>query len=363
MVKVKDVYDFIDSLAPFDCAMDFDNSGLLVGNINLEVNSVLVSLDITNEVVNEAKSIGANLILSHHPVIFNSIKNIYSDSVVHNLIKGNISAICAHTNLDIANDIGVNTCLAKVLNIKNIKPLSVYKTEKYNKIVVFVPEENSKDIINTMARHGAGLLGNYSECSFSSEGKGTFRPNKNSNPYIGECGRFEEIKESRVEMICSKSKTQKAIDAMLNVHPYEVPAYDIFETSAVESDIALGLVGDLCCKVSADEFAHYVKDKLKCNGLRYFNFNDNIKTIALCSGAGGNLISNAIEKGFDAFVTGEIKHHEILLAEKNNITVIDAGHFKTEDVVIKPLIKKLKQKFDGINFIKSQVFVDKSLYI
>lgn len=363
MIQVKDIYNFIDNFAPFSSAMDFDNCGLLVGDMNAYIKNVLVSLDITNEVINEANNLEANLIISHHPVIFNKLKNIFSGSTVHNLIKSDISAICAHTNLDMAEDTGVNTCLAKALNIKNVKTLSTYKSENYNKIVVFAPENNVKDIIDSMSSAGAGILGNYSECSFTSFGNGTFRPNKNSNPYIGELGKYEKVKECRVEMICSKSKTKNVIDSMLKVHPYEMPAYDIFETSAVKSENALGLIGEIDNELSANEFAYYVKSKLNCNGLRYFNYNNSIKKVALCSGAGGDLIHKAINHGADAFVTGEIKHHEILFAEEHNITIIDAGHFKTEDIVIQPLIDKLKGNFKYINFIKSKTFKDNSLYI
>lgn len=363
MIQVQDIYNFIDDFAPFSSAMDFDNCGLLVGDMNAYIKNILVSLDITNEVINEANTLKANLIISHHPIIFNKLKNISSGSPVYNLIKSDISAICAHTNLDMAEDAGVNTCLAKALNVKNIKTLSTYKNECYNKIVVFVPKDNAKDIIESMSNAGAGILGNYSECSFISLGEGTFRPNENSNPYIGALGKYEKVKECKIEMICSKSKTKNAIDAMLKVHPYEMPAYDIFDNSAIKSENVLGLIGEIDNKLSASEFAYHVKSKLDCNGLRYFNYNDSIKKVALCSGAGGDLISKAINQGADAFVTGEIKHHEILLAKEHNITVVDAGHFKTEDIVIQPLIDKLKENFKCINFIKSKTFKDDSLYI
>lgn len=363
MVKVNDIYKFIDSFAPFATSMDFDNCGLLVGNNNANVDNVLVSLDITNRVVEEAINLGANLIISHHPVIFKPMKNVMHDSVVYNLIKNDISAICAHTNLDMAEDTGVNTCLANALELKNLRPLSIYKSENYNKIVVFVPEPNANDVIKSMSSAGAGILGNYSECSFSSSGTGTFRPNNNSNPFIGKVGHFEKVNECRVEMICDKSKTQSVIKAMLNSHPYEMPAYDIFETSAIKHNISCGLIGDLKNEYSANSFAKYVKDKLHCNGIRYFNFNDNIKTVALCSGAGGNMISRAINENVSAFITGEIKHHEIIMAEQNNVSVFEAGHFKTEDVVIQPLINKLKEKFKQTNFVKSKYFTDQSLYV
>lgn len=258
MITVFDIFKYIDGIAPFNTAMDFDNVGILVGDEKDNVKKCVVALDITKDVVNEAVNIGANLIISHHPIIFNPLKQLSADSIPYLLAKSGVSAICAHTNLDMAA-FGVNSCLAELLEIKNTTALSLYKTKS--------------------------------------------------------------------------------------------------------EELPMGLVGELCKYYSCDEFAKFVKEKLNCEGIRYTATERKIKRVALCSGSGGDLIGEVIKKNADAFITGEIKHHEILLAGENDICVVDAGHFKTEDVVILPLVNKLSDKFDSVEFIKSSVCTDKINYI
>lgn len=362
MFTVRDIYNFIDKLAPFDTAMDFDNCGLLVGNFDDKVNKVLLALDITDSVVEEAKEIGANLILSHHPVIFRPIKSLNSNSIPYQLARNNINAICAHTNLDMANG-GVNTCLANLLKLKNRTPLSIYRTENYNKIVVFVPCNYSQKVKDAMIKAGAGSFGNYSGCSFKVSGNGSFIPAENANPFIGKIGEIEEVDEDRIELICAPKNTKNVIKEMLKAHPYEEPAFDIFETSSIKNQDVCGLIGETDVELSPKIFAEFTKLKLACNGVRYIEGNRPIKKVALCSGAGGDLIFNAIKLGADAFLTGEIKHHEILAAMKAGITVVDARHFPTEDVVINPLKRVLEDKFYGLSFIKSSTLFNMIKYI
>lgn len=254
MTLIKDIYDFIDNIAPFESAFSYDNCGLLVGNSGSRVNKVLLSLDITKDVVNEAQKIGADLIISHHPIIFRPIRNIYFESTIHLLCKFGINAICAHTNLDIAKN-GVNYHLAKALNLQNLEILA-----------------------------------------------------------------FEENKP-------------------------------------------LGFVGTLEKDMECREFAEYVKNSLNCNGVRYTQTSRTIKKIAVCSGSGGDLVKDAVLKNADAFVTGEIKHDKILQANELNLIVVDAGHFKTENVIIKPLMNELQNYFENIKFFESQVFTDNIKYI
>ena len=258
MALVSDIYAFINEIAPFDTAMDFDNVGILVGDSNQNVEKILVALDITNEVVNEAKFAGAQLIVSHHPVIFNGVKSIESNCAVYNMIQNGITAICAHTNLDSAAN-GVNKCLADALKLKNLKPLSFYE-----------------------------------------------------------------------------AKGQKCV---------------------------LGLIGVLNTEMNAKDFAVLVKNALNCNGVRYTAAEGAIKTVAVCSGSGGDLINNAVALGADAYVTGEIKHHEILIANEKNICIVDTGHFKSEDVVVEPLVNLIKTKFEDVQVFKSKKCTDHIKYI
>lgn len=253
MVKVADIFAFIDGLVPFDTAMDFDNVGLLVGDMNAVVQKCVVALDVTAAVVDEAESLGANLIISHHPVIFTPLKSLQANSIPYELARCGISAICAHTNLDMAA-FGVNTCLAEALSLRNLMPLSTYETCR-----------------------GA---------------------------------------------------------------------------------LPLGLVGELEADKSCEEFARFVKERLSCEGVRYINVARKIRKVAVCSGSGGDLIDAAARQNADAFVTGEIKHHEILLAAQSGICVVDAGHFKSEDIVISPLVRRLSERFPTVKFVKSSACTD-----
>ena len=342
--------------------MDFDNCGILVGDASGKVDKVLISLDITPEVIDEAYNLGANLIISHHPVIFKPIKKLMSKDIPYMLASKGISAICAHTNLDMSNP-GVNTCLAERLNLKKLKPLSVYKSIPYNKIVVFAPESHKKMIIDAMSKAGAGKLGNYSCCSFTGTGQGEFVPDDNSNPFIGEHNKLCSVKECRIEMIFRHDITDDIIKVIHKVHPYEEPAYDIFENQGIKSDIALGLVGEIENEMSAYDFAHFVKTRLSCEGLRYTSIREKIKNVAVCSGAGGDMVFDAYRAGADVLVTGEIKHNMILEANKIGINIIDAGHFKTEDVIVDKLKDLLKIKCNDVEFYRTEVFTDRIKYI
>lgn len=363
MVKVDDIYKYIDNFAPFNTAMDFDNCGMLICDKDSVVERVMLCLDVTDSVINEAININANLIISHHPVIFKPIKNIQNDSIVYKLIENKINVICAHTNLDMSSVLGVNTCLADALELFSLSPLSIYKSTSYNKIIVYSPSESSDLIRRKMSEAGAGELGNYSNCSFTFSGEGRFTPMNNANPYIGKINECETVCEDCIQMICKKSDTYNVIKAMKSVHPYEVPAFDIFEDLALRDDTVLGLIGSTKKEFSFDEFALYVKEKLNANGARYLKGSNKINRVAVSSGAGGNLIEQAINLNADAFVTGEIKHHELLQAQKHNITVVDVGHFASEDVVILPLLKKLSDNFKNIEFIKAKSLKDFLFYI
>lgn len=363
-VKVKDVYNFLDKIAPFSTSMDFDNCGLLVGHMDETLDKVLLSLDITSEVIREAKEIGANLIISHHPIIFKPVKRIKFGSVLDFLITSRINAICAHTNLDMAENCGVNCCLAKELGLENLKPLSVYKEIFFDKISVFVPKGYEDKVIDAMCKcRKAGKIGNYSNCSFLSEGEGRFCPESSAKPFLGEADKIEKVDEIKVEVVCPRENTSDVLNQMKEVHPYETPAYEIFENKALKKEISCGFLGELKEAMECRDFANLVKNNLKCKGIRYTETGKKLKKIAVCSGAGGDYLSFAIKKGADAFVTGEIKHSLIIDANENNLCVVDASHFRTEDVVFSTLKEQLKKEFPALEFFKSKTFTDAMEYL
>lgn len=353
MAKVYDIYNAINSFAPFKLQESWDNAGLIVGDMQNEVKTAVLALDITNPVIEEAAKLNAQLIISHHPVIFNAVKRIPSNSPVYNLAKNNMSAICAHTNLDIAKG-GVNTVLAEVLGIKDTVPLSIASSQNYKQIRVYVPIDHIEQVYEAMANAGAGYLDGYSGCAYISDGEGRFIPGDNTNPYLGQHGQLEKTKEQLISMICSPSKLNNVITAMIKAHPYEVPAYEITDNSAVTKNEALGLIGKLDKEYTPEQLAVHVKTSLQSGGVRLYAAQKPINKVAICSGSGGSLLDDVIKSGCDAFITADVRHDVALSAIEAGITLIDAGHFETENIVIKPLADRLSNMIKDVSFIIAQ---------
>jgi dinuclear metal center YbgI/SA1388 family protein len=357
MTKIEEVVRFLDGFAPFSTALSYDNVGLLVGDGGGPVTRALLSLDITGEVVQEAHDFGAELVVSHHPVIFSPLKYLSADSVPYLLARYGIAALCAHTNLDMAPG-GVNDCLADRLGVRGLKPLSVENRVPYWKIVVFVPVADCGRVRDAMAQAGAGALNNYRDCSFTAVGKGHFTPLEGAHPAVGHCGGMEELEEARVEMLCAPECLQDVLQAMRRAHPYEEPAFDVFQNNAVQREYACALLGELAHEVLPEEFAAFVKVRLGCRGLRYFKGKTPIRHVAVCCGAGGDQVFEAIRRGADALVTGEVKHHEWIAAKQAGLTVVDAGHYKTEAVVLEPLRRRLAERFPQVAFRLAEADTD-----
>ncbi|MFA9380735.1 MAG: Nif3-like dinuclear metal center hexameric protein [Acetanaerobacterium sp.] len=364
MASVGEIYGYLDRVAPFKQQEKWDNSGLLAGDRQQQVNKAMLALDITNDVVNEAIILGARLVISHHPVIFDAIKSItaQSEPIVYKLIKHDISAICAHTSLDIAQG-GVNDVLARALGLKQVRGLKNVVTDEYFKVVVFVPKKNADDVKRAMAAAGAGMQGNYSECSFEVTGKGVFRPGEQAQPFIGKFGTVREVRESRIEMICPKSRLSSVIATMKKAHPYEEPAYDIFINHALKDSLSLGRVGMLEQAMTADEFAAFAAQRIRAKGVRYTRGSAPVKTVALCGGAGGEFLPNAIAAGADAYVTGDVKHNVFVDAKNQDFTLLDAGHFATEMLAVSSLKNRLQNQFSDVEFILGKSSVEPVNYI
>lgn len=339
------IYGKLNSLAPFATQESWDNSGLLVGDPGAEVKTALVVLDITAEAVREAREIGAELIISHHPVIFRPLKKVESGSVVWELAQAGISAICAHTNLDKARG-GVNDCLAAALGLEHVTNYAVEGREKHYKLAVFVPVSHAEAVRHAMIGAGAGTIGGYTGCTFSVEGTGRFVPGEGTNPWLGQPGQEEAAAEVRLETVVPAGKLDAVLTAMRQAHPYEVPAFDVVESVREGQEIAIGRIGELPEPLSPQEFARLCADRLNA-GVRWNRKGRTIRKVAVLGGAGGDYLQSAAAAGADALVTGEAKHHEYLEAVRMGITLLDATHYATEQVVLRPLAEYLDRLLSG----------------
>jgi dinuclear metal center YbgI/SA1388 family protein len=348
MSTVEDIFDFLNEIAPLRLAEDYDNPGLLVGDKTSDVSKALLSLDITPITAVEAAECGAQLIISHHPVIFKPVKSVLSSgntAAVWKLVNLSLSAICMHTNLDTASG-GVNDVLAEVLGLNDISPLGLFGSEHYKKISVFVPESHAEKVRLAMAATGAGRLGVYDGCAFETRGAGYFRPLEGAKPFIGEIGCEEHVDEVRVEVICAANNVKKTVAAMLAVHPYEVPAYDIFDDEAVSDDYGIGRMGCLATQMQLKEFAHKVKSALSSACIKVVDSGKPAFKVAFCSGSlDEEFINEATKSGADTLLTGEMKHSLYYVAMEAGLNVVEAGHFATETVVLPRLREKLSAAF------------------
>ncbi|HOV26737.1 MAG TPA: Nif3-like dinuclear metal center hexameric protein [Pseudobacteroides sp.] len=357
----KDIMNYLEEIAPPHLCEDWDNIGLMIGSKNKKVDKILICLDITKQVVKEAIEQKADMIISHHPFLFKGIKRINPEDpkgeLIYNLIREDICVYSAHTNLDFAES-GLNYTLAKTLGLKDIKNLRIHKKEKLYKIVVFVPCEYGDKVTNAMTAAGAGWIGNYSDCSFTLEGTGAFRPLEGSNPFIGDTNKLEKVSEYRVETIVREELLGKVVESMLKAHPYEEPAYDIYALVQGGKEYGYGKTGELDKALSLDEFTALVKSSLNLQSLRIIgDRSDRIKKVGVfCGSFDGNVIPSLNK--LDILVTGDIKYHTALDIAELGLCVIDAGHFGTERIIVNELNRLLKDKFSNLTIVPSKVEKD-----
>lgn len=332
MPKVKDFYQKLDEIAPFQTAESWDNVGLQVGELSKEVTGVLLSLDITDSVVDLAIKRGANLIICHHPVIFQGIKNV-TDPLLLRLIENHIAVIVAHTNLDYSPQ-GVNTALAEALQLKDIYPLSPANHILQYQISVCAPPDSSQKVLFAMLEAGAGIVGNYSDCGTFYPISGQYKPLAGSQPFIGEIDSIEKSEEVKIEVHCYAHSLSKVIAALCQAHPYETPGYYVIPLAQKSLNYGLGAVGILDKEMKISQFADFVKDRLNAPFVRVWYAKASgdtlVQKVAVCGGAGNIVIGQAAAKA-DVFVTSDLSYHQFLAAP---LPVIDAGHFYTENIVL-----------------------------
>jgi len=353
--KIRDIVNFFEEIAPSRLAEEWDNVGLLLGSMNMEVNKIMVSLDITEEVVNEAVEKKVDMIVSHHPLIFKGIKRICEDDargkLLYKLIRNNICVFCLHTNLDAAEE-GTNDYLAGLLGLKDVRNLRKYKAERLYKVVVFVPQESIEIVREAMNRAGAGWIGNYSDCSFFTKGTGTFKPLENTNPYIGIRGNLEKVDEYRLETIVSEKDLHRVVDSMISAHPYEEVAYDIYKLEQETKVYGIGKAGTLAKPMMMDEFISMVKNVLNAGYVKVIGKAEKeIESAAVFCGSYDGDLGALKSAGVDVLVTGDIKYHTALDVIENGMCIIDAGHFETEMVMVPKIAEMIKEKFAEIEIL------------
>lgn len=340
----KQIFKYLEDWAPKEIAWQNDNVGLQVGQANKKIKNILLSLELTNEVINQAISKNCNLIITHHPLIFPPIKKLdltsdKTSSLIEKLIKNNITLFSAHTNLDFTKH-GVSFQLAKRLGLKNISFLKNLEANQF-KLIVFVPEKDLEKVSTAIFTAGGGKIGEYSECSFRTAGEGTFKGSEMSNPTIGQKSKYEKVKEIKLEVLVDSWKLDNVLNAMLLAHPYEEPAYDIYPLNNKNVNYGVGAIGFIESSLKISQFLSLVSKKLGAKNIRYVEGSkDRLKTIAVCGGSGGDLLQEAINKKADAFITADIKYHTFHFAYKK-IWLIDAGHYETEYPILDEIRKRL----------------------
>jgi dinuclear metal center YbgI/SA1388 family protein len=347
MIKIKDITACLEELAPLSLQESYDNCGLLCGNAEWEASSALLSLDCTEEIVDEAIEAGCNLIIAHHPVVFSGLKKItgsnYVERTLIKAIQHNIAIYACHTNLDNVKQ-GVNQKIAEKLGLRELKVLSP-KTGQLRKLVTFVPASHLTSLRNALFQQGAGHIGNYDSCSFSQEGTGTFRGNELSKPFLGKPMELSQETEVRLELIYETAHEQRMLETLKTHHPYEEPAFDCYPISNAHPGIGSGMLGSFESSLSETEFLTLVKTQLKAAYVRHTPFlNKPIKTVAFCGGSGRFLLNQAIARKADAFVTADFKYHDFFDVE-GRLLLADPGHFETEQFTPEIFYGCIQNKF------------------
>jgi dinuclear metal center YbgI/SA1388 family protein len=331
-MKLKELCSFLDSAIPLSFQEGYDNSGLQVGSPEKEIKSALITLDITDKVFNEAGEKGCDVIISHHPLIFFGLKRLSGGSVTEKLllkaVKQDIAVYSAHTNLD-ALCSGVSRKMAEKLNLVDTRVL-VPLRNRLLKLVTYVPESHLEKVRDAIFSAGAGAIRNYDNCSFTSQGTGSFRAGGNTNPFVGEKGKLHFEKEIRLETVLFSHLKGKVVSALLESHPYEEVAYDLYSLENDNIEAGMGCIGELSETMEELAFLKFVSSVFSARGVRYSGLTGRkIRKVALCGGAGSSLMHDAISAQADAFITADIKYHNFFEAE-NKILIADIGHYESE---------------------------------
>jgi dinuclear metal center YbgI/SA1388 family protein len=344
---IKEIISALEELAPMQLQEDYDNAGLIIGHAGNEVTGCLVCIDVNEDVVVEAAASNCNLIVSHHPVIFKGIKRLsgltMTEKIIEKAVKEDIAICSMHTNLDNVYD-GVNRKLCEKLGLIDVSILR--KADGLlRKLVTFCPVGHADKVRGAIFQAGAGHIGEYDQCSFNAEGLGSFRAGDHANPFVGEKGEIHFEKEVRIETIFPVYRQEKIIQALLEAHPYEEVAYDIYPLDNSYSMAGAGMIGELSEEQDETVFLGRIKEVLGVPCIRHSPLlGKKVKKVAVCGGAGSFLIADAIKRQADFFISADIRYHQFFDAE-GKIVIADAGHYETEQFTCIILADYLKKKF------------------
>jgi len=364
-VQLKQIISILEEMAPTAYAEDFDNVGLLIGDKNTEIFGILVCHDALERVIDEAIEKKCNLVVCFHPIIFSGMKKItgknYVERAVIKAIKNDIAIYAVHTGLD-NHKLGVNKVLCNTLGLVNTKIL-IPKKDFIYKLTTFVPKEYFTEVQKAVFSAGAGAIGNYYDCSFQSDGKGSFTGNDDSQPIIGSQNVFTEVIETKLEVTFEKHLQTSIINALFNAHPYEEVAYEITKLENQHQNIGLGMIGELENEIPETDFLHFVKEKVQTGGIRYSNLlNKKIKKVAVLGGSGSFAIAAAKAQNADVLVTADLKYHDFFQAE-DQILLMDVGHFESERFVKNYIFDYLSKKIPTFAIILSDIKTNPVNYI
>ncbi|MBX2896181.1 MAG: Nif3-like dinuclear metal center hexameric protein [Cyclobacteriaceae bacterium] len=363
-VTIKDITGKLEQLAPLVYQEDYDNCGLITGNPQTEVTGILVTLDCTEAVVEEAIQQNCNLVVAHHPIVFKGIKKLtgqnYVERTLIKAIQNNVAIYAIHTNLDNVHT-GVNKKIAEQLSLTNLQVLAP-RPNTLLKLVTFVPPDHAQNVANHLYAAGAGHIGNYKNCSFNLTGEGTFLPTQNANPFQGTSGKLERTQEVRIEVILPEPARNRVLQALKANHPYEEVAYYLSLLENDNQEVGAGIMGELPAPMEAMHFLEFVKAKMETKCIRYTASVKAIKKVAVCGGSGSFLLSKAIAKGADAFVSADFKYHEFFDAD-SKILVADIGHYESEQFTKELLLAYLQENFPTFAIAFSKVVTNPISYL
>ena len=354
---VKEVIDHLEHLAPPAYQESYDNSGLLTGDPAGTVSGILITLDCTEQVVEEAVARGCNLIVAHHPIIFKGLKRLtgsnYVERTIIKAVRQGVAIYAIHTNLDNVHT-GVNKKICEKIGLIKTRVL-LPKSETLTKLVTFIPREHTGTVLSALYEAGAGQIGNYENCSFSVDGRGTFKPTEKANPTIGEKFVQEVVDETRVEVIFPSHLQTKIVRSLRASHPYEEVAFYLTALNNTNQEVGSGMIGELPSPLEPSEFLKRLKISMDLKVIRHTRLlNQPIKSVAVCGGAGSFLLPNARRAGAQAYVSADFKYHEFFDAE-DDCMVADIGHYESEVYTKELLGEVLIKKFPNfaINFSKT----------